>query len=110
MNTQMQDRKSLQQRTLVTNIVMLVGILLLTSGVGGLIVTSTVRGVSGWLAVLSLPVVIIGLMLFLLGLVNKTKEPSLRWLRITVIIVCGILIALAFLYELLVLGFVLAGF
>ena len=49
-------------------------------------------------------------MLFLLGLVNKTKEPSLRWLRITVTIVCGILIALAFLYDLLVLGFVLAGF
>src|SRR5260370_11601316 len=36
MNAQRQDQKSQQRRTLVTNIFVLVGIMLLTSGVGGL--------------------------------------------------------------------------
>lgn len=59
---------------------------------------------------LSAPSIPIGLMLFLIGLVNTTKNPSLRWLRITVSILCGILLGLAALWFLLVLLLIISGF
>jgi hypothetical protein len=61
----------------------------------------------GALAYPSLP---IGVMLFLIGLVNTTKKHSLRWLRITVSILCSILLGLAILWFLIILALLSSGF
>jgi hypothetical protein len=69
--------------------------------------------VPGWavaLRALSIPSIPIGVMLLLIGLVNTTKIPSIRWLRITVSILCGILLGLAVLWFLLLSVLLISGF
>lgn len=69
--------------------------------------------VPGWavvLSALSIPSIPMGVMLLLIGLVNTTKKPSLRWLRITVSILCGILFGLAVLWFLLLSALLFSGF
>lgn len=52
------------------------------------------------LRLLAQPAIVIGLMLFFIGLANRTKQRSLHWLRITITTLCGILLGLAVLVAL----------
>lgn len=62
------------------------------------------------LGALAYPGTSIGLMLFLIGLVNTTKKPSLRWLRVIVSILCGILLGISVLWFLLISLLLIIGF
>lgn len=124
MNEQNQARELRQLRMQWPIILMIVGIILLAasifilvsgvgnecgpgsyckSGPGSFISIVPVWAVA--LSALSIPSIPMGVMLSLIGLVNTTKKPSLRWLRITVSILCGILLGLALLWFLLLLAF-----
>ncbi len=129
MNEQIQAREPRQRRTIGPTIFMIAGIIFLAASIfilatgvgreyglgsyynttpGGSI--STVPGPLVALGALSIPSIPIGVMLVLIGLVNTTKKPSLRWLRITVSILCGILLGLAVLWFLLVSVLLISGF
>jgi hypothetical protein len=111
MNEQIQAREPLQRRTVGPTIFMIAGIIFLAAST--FILTTGVVGNYGLGALslgLSIPSIPIGAMLLLIGLVNTTKKPSLRWLRITVSILCGILLGLAVLWFLLVSVLWISGF
>ena len=129
MSEQIQTQEPRQQRTVGPIIFMIAGIILLAasifilvSGVGNGCGPgsycksgpgSFISMVPGWavaLRALSIPSLPIGVMLFVIGLVNTTKKPSLRWLRITVSILCGVLLGLAVLWFLLVSVLLILGF
>jgi hypothetical protein len=129
MNEQIQAREPRQRRTVVPTIFMIAGIIflaasifILATGVGlehglGNCSISTPGYYSSCvpmplvlLRALTPPGILFGVMLFLIGLVNTTKKPSLRWLRITVSILCSILIGLAVIWSLLVSVLLFSGF
>jgi hypothetical protein len=103
-------------------ILLAASIFILATGVGGehglgssynTIPGGSISTVPGWavvLGALSIPSIPMGVMLSLIGLVNTTKKPSLRWLRITVSILCGILLGLAVLWFLLLSALLFSGF
>ena len=129
MNEQIQKQEPRQRRMLGPAILMIAGIIFLaasifiiSSGVGldrgpGSYIHTDARGsfgiIPGWataLGALAYPSLPIGVMLFLIGLVNTTKKHSLRWLRITVSILCSIFLGLAILWFLIVLELLSSGF
>ena len=129
MNEQIQARERRQRRAVGPTILMIAGIIflaasifMLATGVGreqGLgssyistpgYFSSSIPGPLVALGALSIPSIPIGAMLFLIGLVNSTKKPSLRWLRITVSILCGIVLGLAVLWFLLLSVLLSSGF
>lgn len=129
MNEQIQKQEPRQRGMLGPAILIIAGIIFLaasifiiSSGVGldrgpGSYVHTDARGsigiIPGWavaLGALAYPSLPIGVMLFLIGLVNTTKKHSLRWLRITISILCSILLGLAILWFLIILVLLLSGF
>ena len=129
MNEQIQKQEPRQRRMLGPAILMIAGIIFLaasifiiSSGVGldrgpGSYIHTDARGsfgiTPGWataLGALAYPSLPIGVMLFLIGLVNTTKKHSLRLLRITVSILCSIFLGLAILWFLIVLELLSSGF
>lgn len=123
MNEQIQARKPWQRRPVGPTIFMVVGIIFLVAiififatgvgtmhGLGGTAIFYPHGGFMGSvptplfdLRALTVPGIPVGVTLFLIGLVNTTKKPSLRWLRITVRILCGVILGLAVLWFLLTL-------
>ena len=129
MSEQIQTREPRQRRTVTSIMFMIAGIIflaasifILVSGVGNECGLgsycksgpgSFIGMVPGWavaLRALSIPSLPIGVMLFVIGLVNITKQPSLYWLRITVSVLCGVLLGLAVLWFLLVSVLLISGF
>lgn len=129
MNEQIQARQPRQRRMVDSTIFMITGIIFLAASLfiiafkigtpDGLGTIHTIRpGFENMsipaplmvLGALAYPGTPIGLMLFLIGLVNITKKPSLRWLRIAVSILCGILLGLSVLWFLLVSLLLIIGF
>ena len=129
MSEQIQLQEPQQRRRIVPTIFMTVGIVILAAcifiivtgvgqqhGLGSTYISrpgytsSSVPGLLFALGALSFPGIPIGLMLLFIGLVNTTTKPSLRWLRVTVSILCSILLGLAVLWFLLVLFLLVSGF
>lgn len=111
MNEQARARGPWQGRTTGPVIFMAVGILFLAVSTFILATTSShAAGVLAALQALAIPSIPMGVMLFLLGLVNTTRNLSLRWLRISVSILCGILLGLAVLWFLLIFILLISGF
>lgn len=121
MNEQLPYAQPRQLRTRVTTIFVIVGLIFLAAslfiivfrvgqepGLGTTIQSLPHHGESAStpavlviIAPFAYPGTLFGLMLFLIGLVNFTKKPSLHWLRVSVTILCGILIGLSVLAALL---------
>jgi hypothetical protein len=111
MNKHTQVREPWPGRTTGPVIFMTAGILFLAASTFILATGSrNAAGVLAALQALAIPSIPIGVMLFLIGLVNTTKNPSLRWLRRTVSILCGILLGLAALWFVLLLILLISGF
>lgn len=125
MAEQLPGREFEQQRMLVPTVFMVLGIIFLVYSafifVFGVGLDTTVSYSNGTtygysaseltslLRLLAQPAILIGLMLFLIGLVNRTKKHSLRRLRSTVNILCGILTGLAVLVALFMIFAVVIG-
>jgi len=111
MNEHAQAREPWQGRETDPIIFMIVGIIFLAASTFILAtVSSPAAGLLAALQALAIPSIPIGAMLFLIGLVNTTKKPSLHWLRRAVSILCDILLGLAVLWFLLVLVLFISGF
>lgn len=111
MNEHAQVREPWQRKVANPIIFMIVGIIFLAANAFILAtVSGPAAGILAALQGLAIPGIPIGAMLFLIGLVNTTKKPSLHWLRRTVSVLCDILLGLAVLWFLLVLMFFISGF
>ncbi len=121
MREQTAAQKSQRQRTISPIIFMIVGLILLgvsifilaarNIGIIGATISNTPTNILIGNALSYTPSsILISVMLFLIGLVNTIKKPSLRWLKITVSILCGIIIGIALLWALIVTAILLSYF
>ncbi len=109
---EMNKQIALQRRTrgpytvvIAGGILLMCGLLLLAFGLGD-------HGgvLAAFLGVLSRPAIIAGLMFMFLGLVRNMKKDSLRWLRMTLTILCSSIVVGVGLYTLLVSALLFSGF
>jgi len=109
----MNKQIALQRSPLGTNKLVIAGGLLLICGIPLLLafgVEDHVGAPGVFLGVLSRPAIITGLMFVFLGLVRKMKQGSLRWLRITLTLLCSSIVGVVGLYTLLVSALLFSGF
>jgi hypothetical protein len=102
MNTQIPLQRSpvgTNKLVIAGGILLMCGIPLFLSAEFGVIQYAGVPYV--FLGVLSLPATITGLMFVFLGLVRKIKQGSLRWLRITLTLLCSSILVVVGLYILI---------
>lgn len=97
-----------------TNTFMLAGGILLVGGIALLFISEVgyhQEGVlAAFLGVLSRPAIITGFLFIFLGLIKNMPQGSLRWLRITLTILCSSLAIVIGLYTLVVSLFLFSGF
>ncbi len=111
MNTQIPLQRSpvgTNKLVIAGGILLMCGIPLLLASEVGVIHHAGVPDV--FLDVLSIPAIITGLMFVFLGLVRKTKQGSLRWLRISLTLLCSSIVVVMGLFTLLAYTLLFSGF